>query len=105
MPEGRTRRIIHLLPSPEARRVVLGPAVTLRDCSIAHCVFRGGDIGYVTLLSPTVTTIISVCVPATSMAMLYHRKCHLGLLLASGVQSQTPFVCDADQTSKGSVLG
>lgn len=46
-----------------------------------------------------------VSVPATSMVTLYHHKCHFGLLLASGVQSQKPFVPDTDQTSKGAMLG
>lgn len=101
--EERTKLFIYL-PPPGPPRVLSGPAVTLRDYSIAHCVFLG-DIGYVTVLSPTVTSIISVSVPATSMVTLYHSKCHFGLLLASGFISQKPFVSDAEQTSKGAKLG
>lgn len=52
---------IHSLPSTE-RRLLSGPAVTLKDHSLVYCVFLG-DIGYVTVLSPTVTSAISVSVP------------------------------------------
>lgn len=97
-------QIIHLLPSPEPQWVLSGPHVTLRYDCIAHCVFLV-DIGYVTFLSPTVPSIISISVSATSVLTLYHHKCHFVLLLASGVQSQKPFVPDADQMSKGVMLG
>lgn len=52
---------IHSLPSTEWR-LLSGPAVTLKDHSLVYCVFLG-DIGYVTVLSPTVTSAISVFVP------------------------------------------
>lgn len=52
-----------------------------------------------------VPSVISVFVPDAFMVTLYHRKSHLDLLLASGVQSQKPFVSDADQTPKGAMLG
>lgn len=101
--EERTKLFIYF-PHQNHGRVLSGPAVTLRDDSIAHCVFPG-DIGFVTFLSPTVPSIISVSIPSTSMVTLYHRMCHLDMLLASSVQSQKPFGSDADQTSKGAVLG
>lgn len=52
-----------------------------------------------------VPSIISVFVPGASVVTLYHRKSHWDLLLACGVQSQKPFVSDADQTPKGAMLG
>lgn len=61
---------IHSLPSTE-RCLLSGPAVTLKDHSLVYCVFLG-DIGYVTALSPTVTSAISVSVPHTSAVTLYH---------------------------------
>lgn len=103
-PKGRMYQIIHLLPSPGPQWVLSGPHVTLRYDCIAHCVFLV-DIGYVTFLSPAVPSIISISVSVTSVVTLYHHKCHFVLLLASGVQSQKPFVPDADQMSKGVMLG
>lgn len=42
-----------------------------------------------------VTSAISCSVPAISVLTLCHLRCHSGLLPASGVQSQKPFVSDA----------
>lgn len=79
-------------------------AVTLRDSSMAHRVFPE-DAGSVTVLSPTVNSVISISVPATSMATLYHRKCHFRTAPGLRVQSQKPFLSDVHQTSKDTMLG
>ena len=103
-PKGERTRLFIYFPHQNGGGFFRGPGVTLRDGSIAHCAFPG-DIGYVTFLSPTVPSIISVSILATLMVTLYHHKCHFSLLLAPGVQSQKPFVSDTDQTSKGLMSG